>query len=171
MEALLGLLRLALDNGWRLALLIVAFCGLALAAPKVGLALPAQVGEWAGAGLIFGIAVLVASMVTRAFGAAATRWRRTGREMDEAADVFANLSTLSPDELQAFVEMLESRAPRFEVHIMSVAYPLLRKGILRAVRQVAGVNWLCEFHPAIAHCRDSLLTEAQAALNQRGRGF
>src|SRR5262245_12812467 len=84
-------------------------------------------------------------------------------------DAIKNLSTLSPEELRAFVVLLRSCSPRFEVHMLSRAYPLLEKGILKVVRNLDGLKWLCEFHPAIVANRDNLLPGAEAALENTAR--
>ena len=72
-----------------------------------------------------------------------------------------NLSSLSPEDQEAFVELLKSGAPRFVVHRLSTAYPLLSKGILRSVQILDDLDWICEFHPAITNRAKLLpLTEA-----------
>ena len=78
-----------------------------------------------------------------------------------------NLSTLSPEDQEAFVELLKSGAPRFVVHRLSTAYPLLSKGILRSVQILDDLDWICEFHPAIVINRTKLLPLAEAALLKR----
>jgi hypothetical protein len=63
METALALLRLAIERGWVLGLLLIVFCGLALVAPLyAGLTLPEIIKEWAGAGVLFGIACIVLSL-------------------------------------------------------------------------------------------------------------
>lgn len=71
-----------------------------------------------------------------------------------------NLSSLSPEDQEAFVELLKSGAPRFVVHRLSTAYPLLSKGILRSVQILDDLDWICEFHPAITN-RAKLLPLAE----------
>ncbi len=177
MDSFLGLLRLAIERGWTFGLLLIAFCGSALLAARWGLMLPPSVVEWSGAGLLFGAAVLVVSLVMLA-GGAISAWsqhleaqagEQRNREEDNR-DVIQNLSTLNNEELAAFVELLQSGAPRFEVHILSSAHPLMQKGILVPVRSLAGASWLCEFHSAIKTNKDKLLPGAQAALRER-RGY
>ena len=53
-----------------------------------------------------------------------------------------NLSSLSPEDQEAFVELLKSGAPRFVVHRLSTAYPLLSKGILRSVQILDDLDWM-----------------------------
>ncbi len=59
MNTALELLRLALDRGWALGLLLLIFCGLVLLADQYGIALPVLVKEWAGAGALFGAATFL----------------------------------------------------------------------------------------------------------------
>ena len=74
--------------------------------------------------------------------------------------VLRNLASLSPEDQEAFVELLKSGAPRFVVHRLSTAYPLLSKGILRSVQVLDDLDWICEFHPAITN-RAKLLPLAE----------
>jgi len=64
MESFLSLLRLALDRAWSVGLVLVIFCGGALWADARGWALPSAITEWSTAGLLFGIAILAAAIVT-----------------------------------------------------------------------------------------------------------
>src|SRR5438046_2627574 len=72
-------------------------------------------------------------------------------DSQEHDGVLRNLSSLSPEDQEAFVELLKSGAPRFVVHRLSTAYPLLSKGILRSVQILDDLDWICEFHPAITN--------------------
>ena len=82
-------------------------------------------------------------------------------DSQEHDGVLRNLSSLSPEDQEAFVELLKSGASRFVVHRLSTAYPLLSKGILRSVQILDDLDWICEFHPAITNRAKLLpLTEA-----------
>src|SRR5207248_9741669 len=82
-------------------------------------------------------------------------------DSQEHDGVLRNLSSLSPEDQEAFVELLKSVAPRFVVHRLCTAYPLLSKGILRSVQILDDLDWICEFHPAITN-RAKLLALAEA---------
>ena len=88
--------------------------------------------------------------------------------MQEHDGVLRNLSSLSPEDQEAFVELLKSGAPRFVVHRLSTAHPLLSKGILRSVQILDDLDWICEFHPAITN-RAKLLPLAEG--HRDGRPF
>jgi hypothetical protein len=129
---------------------------------------------WSAAGIMLGVVVAVVSVSARTGRAAAARFvRRRERIADKISNsqehdgVLRNLSTLSPEDQETFVELLKSGAPRFVVHRLSTAYPLLSKGILRSVQILDDLDWICEFHPAIVINRTKLLPLADAALLKR----
>jgi hypothetical protein len=168
MESAISLLKLALEKSWSVGLLLVLSCEAARRADQFGIALPTAIIEWAGAGLIFGLAILAVWLVGQLAGAASHWSERQAshrRERLEHQEALKNLSTLDPQELRVLVELLKSGPLRLEVHSLSAAYPLLEKGILRGVQNL-GTRWICELHPAIVAHRETLVPEAVDALRR-----
>jgi hypothetical protein len=93
METALALVRLALERGWALGLLMTVFCGLALVGP-LSLPLPAIVKEWSGAGVLFGIACIIVSLCPHLISAS-TAWAERRREKTQIRE---ELSALAKDE-------------------------------------------------------------------------
>ena len=62
MDFFLALLRLAVERGWIVGLLLMVFFGLDRLGAVYGLPLPEEVSKWANAGLAFGIATFLASI-------------------------------------------------------------------------------------------------------------
>jgi hypothetical protein len=161
MEHALALLRLALERGWTLGLLMILFFGLALWAPPHGYPFPEIVTEWANAGIDFGIAAFVVSILAnliRFLGSFIER-RRDVAELrrDQRREAQGNLDLLEPDERMMLVDLLKLNHSRFTVQISDPAYALLYKGVLEEVRKYGGAGWVCELHPGIVAMRDELL--------------
>src|SRR6185437_3071878 len=121
-ENALALLRLALERGWPLGLLLLAFSVGALLSQHFGfLDIPKAVREWAGVGVLFGLATLVVSAAVKletAMGRLLTlrRERRRQQQAEEAEEhsVISNLSALHNDEqLAALLRLLTASGPRF----------------------------------------------------------
>jgi hypothetical protein len=175
-HAAFELLNLALERGWSLGILLVLFSGAILIAPWSGLRVPSLLEEWAGAGLLFGGSVVVLSLLSQIADAVARAVRREGLRRKyargSADDAIRNLSSLLPDELRVFHELLIGAPPRFEVHRLSAAHPLIDKGVLVPVRKLSGSNWICEIHPAILAMKQQILPPLEKALkDQANHGF
>jgi hypothetical protein len=164
METGLALLRLALERGWTLGLLFLAFCGSALTAAHYGLLeLPDVVKQWSGAGVLFGAATTLVSIAShfvshlkRHHARAAERRAEADVEAAEALHVLANLSALDDTSLAALESALSTVQKRFEVHMVSDGRRLVDLGLF-SVKDNLGTSWICEVHPAIAAKRAEIL--------------
>ena len=120
MDTALALLRLSLERGWTLGLLLILFCGGAIASSRYGVDLPDPVKQWSAAGLIFGVCALVVSLTVNltarlSVELEARRKRSVDRaeEDAEAKQVLANLDVLSPDDAVLLAAILASTTTRF----------------------------------------------------------
>lgn len=137
MTDFLSLLRIAIEQGWKLGILFIVFFGGALIANHYGvLAMQKDILEWSGAGFLFGVAVAVLSAainLSEALKGARQRRRhqreRIQEEQDDAREVTASLSTLSRSELEIVRDILANPRVRYEIQIGSEAWPLLKRGI------------------------------------------
>jgi hypothetical protein len=173
-ETALALLRLALERGWTLGLLFVVFCGGALAAPRFGVELPDPVKQWSGAGLLFGVAVIIVSGTSHFLQLAGAlldsraRRRAAAAQRDaENRQVVANLGALTIENAEALERLLSSSADRFQVDILSDTYQLKQLGLLTTVRRMGGTSWVCELHPALAAQRENLTRHFREQLKKR----
>jgi hypothetical protein len=84
MDAFVSLFRLALERGWALGLLCILFFGSALLADSHSLlGLPPVVVEWAAAGVLFGAATTIVSLLAQLFKLASSIFA-AGRERAES---------------------------------------------------------------------------------------
>jgi len=171
MNSFVELLRLALDRGWALGLLLVVFCAGILIGPRYGLPLPALLIEWAGGGVLFGAAVVAVSVTSHVMGGMGAWLSRRRWRAEQAEEALANIAALSQQEFEALRDLLKVAPARIHVDYITVAHGLLTKGILVPVRGVSGSSWICKIHPAILERRDELLPIMDARLSdaeQRG---
>jgi len=66
MDSFLSLLRLALERGWALGALLAVFFGGILFGATRGVLVPAGLQEWSHAGVLFGVAILLVSLMSHA---------------------------------------------------------------------------------------------------------
>jgi hypothetical protein len=161
MEQALALLRLALERGWTLGVLLIVFFASAIWAGGHGVALPILVIEWSGAGLLFGIATLIVSLIANfiSYVRAIIIRRRdaNGVRREEKAEARANLALLDSNEKATLLALLRKGQSRIEVQITDRTYSLLDKGVLVEVQQHGGAAWVCDLHPGIAAMRAELI--------------
>jgi hypothetical protein len=161
MQQLLALLRLALERGWTVGLLLIIFFGLALLGSTHGFPFPQITNDWAHAGLSFGVATLIVSIIAQLVRIAQSiytnRRDAAGVRVAYIQDARANLELLNVDETTLLVGLLNQGRSRFEVRITDPTYELLRKGVLVEVRQHGGGVWVCDIHPGIAAIKRELI--------------
>jgi hypothetical protein len=127
MNTALELLRLALDRGWALGLLVLIFCGLVLLTDHYGIALPVLVKEWAGVGALFGAATFLVSVATHIVPFAQNQWN-TWRWHRETRRALADLTRSEKDFLRPFI--IQGENTRYESIYDGVANGLQAKGII-----------------------------------------
>jgi hypothetical protein len=161
-EQALALLRLAFERGWTVGFFFLLFCGGVLAAFRLGVNLPPSLTEWAGAGLIFGAAVIgvswaanVARYIGRKRRTSAYRKAEAAERAAEDHNVLHNLSAMGVEDAAELYRILCSNAPRFQIATYEPANRLLD---LRLVRPVTMIHhgFVCELHPVIAARKDEL---------------
>lgn len=93
----LSIVRLALDRGWAFGGLLAIFFAAILGARSYGVEVPETLQQWSAVGVLFGIAVLLVSMVSHAARGAANLFRHlrfrfhlrnTLRELTQAEKAF-----------------------------------------------------------------------------------
>jgi hypothetical protein len=174
MDNVSALVRFAVENGWRVGIILFLGGGGMLLADHYGLPRESVLEPWLGWGTIvfvIGCAFLAASVIALIFQGVTSVWARlrqrkaTKRQMiQEGREVKANLQTLTRDELLALQDILIRKLYRFEIMLNSVGDALRRKGILVLVQQVDGFRMICEPHRVIQAGRDELLREIEQVL-------
>jgi hypothetical protein len=166
MENFLALLRLALERGWTVGLLLIVFFGLALLGPAHGFPFPEEVSRWNNAGLAFGTATFAVSIAANLVRLARSiiSERRDAAEVrrNDVRNARANLQLLNQNERALLINLLQSNRSRFEVQIIDPLYPLLQKGLLVEVGRCGGSGWFCDMHPGIIAIKRKLLRERLA---------
>ena len=149
MNTALELLRLALDRGWALGLLLLIFCGLVLLADQYGIALPVLVKEWAGAGALFGAATFLVSVAAHVGLFTQNQWK-TWRSHRETRGALANLTKAEKDFLRPFI--IQGENTRYESIYDGVANGLQAKRIIYRASHLTvpgrpGMLAPCNLHP------------------------
>lgn len=171
MEALLVVLRAALEHGWRVGVLIACFgAGLLFLAHYQVIA--SSWKETAALVTLCGLSIIAASIVNGIVGAVLrSHTERNDRRAEQAAieaegeDIFWNLQALSHAEADFLVGVLRGPLRRFQVHIASPAYGLIAKRILRAVDPLSN-GVICEVHPEILRRKDEFLPALERAIGR-----
>jgi hypothetical protein len=172
MESVSALIRFAVDNGWRVGIILALAGGAILFADASDWPREGVLGSWLGWATTFlgiGCALLATSGIALILRGVAWVWARLQKRREmarERLEVKANAQSLNPLELEALRDILTRGVTRFEVEMGSAAHRLLSKGMLVSVRDIGG-GWICELHPAIQADRDRLLSEIQQRLDWR----
>jgi hypothetical protein len=171
MDGLAGLLRFVFERAWYFAALTFIFCIAAQFAPGMGVSVPPAVAEWTGFGLLASSSILVLHVTSAlaAFVRHSTKAKRDAAFWDrrKAEEARLNFSSLTLEEYATLDNLLKMDHPaRFEVHILSKAYSLIDKGMLRVVKDLGGTSYLCEIEPAVFEDRRDI-REALAGILRR----
>jgi hypothetical protein len=176
MESVSALIRFAVENGWRVGIILFLASGGILFADAYNWPRESVLTPWLGWAAVFfviGCALLAASGIALILRGVAwvcvwvwARYRKHREMVRERREVHANLQTLNPFEDEALRNILTSGAVRFDVRMGSPDQLLLSKGMLVRVQDIGG-GWICELHPAIQAERDRVLPEIQQRLNRR----
>ena len=157
MEGLAQLLTAVAERAFYYAVLGLVFMGLLMIGRYVGIEIPADVLKWVNVGFLFCLSLVLVEGGRRliVFTSARIANAKALERADE--EVLRNIAALFHEERQSLWALLGGDAPpRFTVGPLSMAYPLLQKGILRVVGDAGGANFICEVHPAIMKRRDSI---------------
>lgn len=122
LETALSLLRVALERGWTLGLLLLVFCGAALVSSHFGIRLQETVRQWSVTGVLFGLAAIVVSITAnftewcrRRFAAGAARIADAAAQEAQGRYFLANLAAFNSRDIEVLREILSSGTLRFEV--------------------------------------------------------
>jgi hypothetical protein len=150
MESVSALVRFAVENGWRVGIILFLASGGILLADAYDLPREGVLFRWldlATICFVMGCALLAASGVALILRGVARVWTRLQSRRQERHEVQANFQTLNRLELTALRDILTSGAVRFEIQFRSVGDALLKKGLLVPVRSLGGDNIICEPPP------------------------
>ena len=129
-------------------------------AQQLGLDVPPEISQWLVVILAGCISIFLVQGSILGFSVA-TGWLgdlRDRKERDErhVRELGLRLSSLTDEEMEILRNLLMGPQVRFEVSVLSPAYAMMEKGVLRNVGLARG-NYLCEVDPDIYALREGIL--------------